>query len=250
LEENMSDSILLAPKEVLAELEQGLRWHEAGLSGDGLEDQTVREARALLKGDPLSEEKANRMYRFLARTKGWKTTKGFHEGEEGYPNPARVSFALWGGEAASAWVQEALRYFTKKAVEEGLKTPIPSCFERVEEVLTKSAWGEINLQSEEFESAEFVLKDRNPARFQKIVESKILGLIERYQASSPPISPQAPPALRPALDRLVASMHRTLDALPSREEIRALSLYEQVAIHDLLGARLADFVYIGKHLLR
>lgn len=40
-----------APAGVVAELERGLRWHERGLSGDGLTPATVRWARKLVRGD-------------------------------------------------------------------------------------------------------------------------------------------------------------------------------------------------------
>jgi len=106
--------MLTAPAGVRAELERGLAWHEAGHSGDGLEPQTVREARALAGGEEMSSDKATRMSAWLARHAVDKKGKGFRPGEEGYPSPGRVAWALWGGDPAVAWSARVVRYYEDK----------------------------------------------------------------------------------------------------------------------------------------
>ena len=108
---------LKAPAGVVAELRRGLAWHEAGQSGDGLKPQTVREARALASGTPISRDKAVRMRAWLARHAVDKEGEGFHPGEPGYPSPGRVAWALWGGDPAVAWSARAVKHYEENDME-------------------------------------------------------------------------------------------------------------------------------------
>ena len=97
------------PKGVIAELKRGLAWHEEGHSGDGLMPETVSWARRMANGADISPDKAVKMRAWLARHESDKTGKGFDPGEEGYPSPGRVAWALWGGDAAVGWSQKIVR---------------------------------------------------------------------------------------------------------------------------------------------
>lgn len=92
-----------APKGVLEELRRGLAWHEEGESGDGLKPATVAEARRIVNEGKATFEKARRMAAWLARHEVDKEGEGFTPGEDGFPSPGRVAWALWGGDAAVAW---------------------------------------------------------------------------------------------------------------------------------------------------
>ena len=94
------------PEGVKAELKRGLEWHDEGLSGDGLVPATVSWARRMANGEDISPEKAVKMRAWLARHKSDKTGEGFSPGEEGYPSPGRVAWALWGGDPAVSWSEK------------------------------------------------------------------------------------------------------------------------------------------------
>jgi|TARA_R100000479_G_scaffold167580_1_gene108069 HK97 family phage portal protein len=91
------------PKGVVSELKRGLAWHELGLSGDGLKPATVSWARRMANGESISPDKARKMRAWLARHESDKAGEGFDPGEDGYPSPGRVAWALWGGDPAKSW---------------------------------------------------------------------------------------------------------------------------------------------------
>ncbi len=91
------------PDGVKAELRKGLKWHEEGHSGDGLVAATVSWARRMASGQDISPEKAVKMRAWLARHESDKSGEGFSPGEDGFPSPGRVAWALWGGDAAKGW---------------------------------------------------------------------------------------------------------------------------------------------------
>lgn len=104
------------PKGVRNELERGLKWHEEGHGGDGLKSATVSWARRMYNGDDISPEKARKMRAWLARHEVDKKGKGFDPGEDGFPSPGRVAWALWGGDPAVAWSNKLVRQM--EAIEE------------------------------------------------------------------------------------------------------------------------------------
>ena len=89
---------------------RGLAWHEDGLSGDGVTDQTVREARAIVAGT-CTEDKARRMSAWFARHMGDLDAPSASPDSPDYPSPGVVAHALWGGgnrtqsERAQRWAQ-------------------------------------------------------------------------------------------------------------------------------------------------
>lgn len=91
------------PAGVKAELKRGLEWNSEGHGGSGLRPETVAWARRLARGGPISPEKAVKMRAWLARHESDKSGKGFEPGEDGYPSPGRVAWALWGGDPAVGW---------------------------------------------------------------------------------------------------------------------------------------------------
>lgn len=75
---------------------RGLAWHEEGLSGDGVVDRTVREARAMVAGT-VSDDKARRMAPWFARHMTDLDAPDADPEADGYPSPGVVAHALWGG---------------------------------------------------------------------------------------------------------------------------------------------------------
>tara|TARA_Y100001973_G_scaffold64658_1_gene94497 strand:+ start:1434 stop:4130 length:2697 start_codon:yes stop_codon:yes gene_type:complete len=109
------------PKGVRSELERGLEWHEQGLSGDGLVPATVSWARRMANGEDISPEKAVKMRAWLARHESDKSGEGFSPGEDGFPSPGRVAWALWGGDPALSWSAKLVRQM-RQADEDAKKT--------------------------------------------------------------------------------------------------------------------------------
>ena len=100
-----------APAGVRAELRRGLAWVEEGHGGDGLKPETVAWARRLAAGESITRDKAVKMRAWLARHKVDSSGKGYRPGEDGYPSPGRVAWALWGGDPAVAWSERMVSSF-------------------------------------------------------------------------------------------------------------------------------------------
>ncbi|MEL6347160.1 MAG: phage portal protein, partial [Myxococcota bacterium] len=97
------------PKGVRDECQRGLGWLKDGHGGDGLVDATKRWARKLAKGDDITPDKARKMRAWLARHEADKEGEGFKPGEDGFPSPGRVAWALWGGDPAKPWSAKLVR---------------------------------------------------------------------------------------------------------------------------------------------
>lgn len=100
-----------APAWLRANARRGLEWHRDGLSGDGVVERTIREARQMADGF-VSEDKAVRMAAWFARHMGDLDAPAANPDHEDYPSPGVVAHALWGGgtrrqsERAQRWAEE------------------------------------------------------------------------------------------------------------------------------------------------
>lgn len=101
---------IAAPDWLAANAKRGLAWHAEGLSGDGVTDGTIREARAMADGS-VSDDKATRMAAWFARHMPDLDAPAADPGNPDYPSPGVVAHALWGGgsktssERAAAWAR-------------------------------------------------------------------------------------------------------------------------------------------------
>jgi HK97 family phage prohead protease len=86
---------LSAPQFMRDAAEKGLRWHEEGLSGDGVTEGTLREARAMRSGD-ISANKWVRISAWIARHLVDLEAPDANPNADGYPSPGVVAHALWG----------------------------------------------------------------------------------------------------------------------------------------------------------
>ena len=84
------------PEYVSAAAARGLEWHKDGKSGDGVTDQTLREAREMASGS-VSEDKVRRMGPWFSRHRPDMDAPKNDPDSEDFPGAGAVAWALWGG---------------------------------------------------------------------------------------------------------------------------------------------------------
>jgi uncharacterized protein len=97
------------PAYMRASARRGLEWHENGLSGDGIVDATIREARAMANGN-VTADKWVRLRAWIARHLVDMDAPQNTPGDEDYPGPGAVAMALWGGGGSKRSAERALAY--------------------------------------------------------------------------------------------------------------------------------------------
>lgn len=98
-----------APAYMRASARRGLEWHREGLSGDGLVDRTIREARAMAEGN-VTADKWVRIRAWIARHLVDMDAPQNTPGNDAYPGPGAVAMALWGGGGSKRSAERALAY--------------------------------------------------------------------------------------------------------------------------------------------
>ena len=84
------------PDYVQEAAKRGLEWHEEGKSGDGVTEQTLREAREMADGS-VSEDKLRRMGPWFQRHRPDMDAPKNKPSNEDFPGAGAVAWALWGG---------------------------------------------------------------------------------------------------------------------------------------------------------
>ncbi len=97
------------PAGVRAALRRGLDLHDQGMSGDGLQPDTVAWARRLADGGAATPEKARKMARFFGRNGRFATAPK--------DSPAWVSWLLWGGSPGRSWSAKLVRQMDARDAE-------------------------------------------------------------------------------------------------------------------------------------
>lgn len=103
------DVNLTPPAYMRAAARQGLKYHEEGLSGDGLRPQTVREARAMAAGN-VSADKWVRLAAWIARHLGDLDSPAANPSNDDYPSAGVVAHLLWGSGPSKRAARRALDY--------------------------------------------------------------------------------------------------------------------------------------------
>jgi len=87
------------PEYIREAARKGLEWHEQGLGGDGLQPQTIAEARELAAGR-ADTDKVIRMAAWIRRHRGdWEgVPQNSDDDSEDFPGPGAVAGFLWGVE--------------------------------------------------------------------------------------------------------------------------------------------------------
>lgn len=99
-------SQLTPPQGVRNACKTGIKLFEDGLGGSGLEPATIREARAIVRGTPITIAKAKKMVRWWGRNARFLTYDK--------DSPAWVAAMLWGGRAGLSWSRKLKRTFDAK----------------------------------------------------------------------------------------------------------------------------------------
>jgi len=97
------------PTYMQAAARQGLRYHEEGLSGDGLTPRTVREARAMARGS-MTAEKWVRLRAWIARHLVDLDAPAANPDNEDYPSAGVVAHLLWGSGPSKSAARRTLAY--------------------------------------------------------------------------------------------------------------------------------------------
>ena len=97
------------PAYMRASARRGLEWHAEGLSGDGLVDRTVREARAMAEGN-VTADKWSRLAAWIARHIDDLDAPAASPDHPNYPSPGVVAMALWGGGVNRRQAERAMEY--------------------------------------------------------------------------------------------------------------------------------------------
>ena len=97
------------PAYMRAAARQGLKYHEEGLSGDGLRPQTVREARAMAAGN-VTADKWVRIAAWISRHLVDLDSPAADPDNEDYPSAGVVAHLLWGSGPSKRAAERALAY--------------------------------------------------------------------------------------------------------------------------------------------
>lgn len=130
---------LSAPEFMRANARRGLKYHEEGLSGDGLQPQTVEDARSMAAGD-ITEAKWRKIAPWIARHTVDLESEGVKAGDI---TPGLVAHLLWGSgttkSAAARTQQYAERVVARLEQEKDSRTRIASeLFANIRSIMTES----------------------------------------------------------------------------------------------------------------
>lgn len=88
----------LPPQSVRSAFQSGLELHKKGVSGNGLEPATVREAASIAKGQSVTPEKVRKAVAWFGRNKRFARMPK--------DSPAWASWMLWGGDTGRKWFEK------------------------------------------------------------------------------------------------------------------------------------------------
>jgi len=97
------------PAYMRAAARRGLELHREGLSGDGVVDRTIREARAMANGS-VTADKWVRIRAWIARHLVDLEAPAANPDNEDYPSPGVVAHLLWGSGPTMRGAQRVLEY--------------------------------------------------------------------------------------------------------------------------------------------
>jgi len=118
--EESRDVDLTPPAYMRAAFRKGIELYEEGMAGDGVTEQTIREARAGARGS-ITADKWARIGPWIARHLTDLEAESNQPGGEGFPGPGAVAFYLWGAtptRRGATRTQEYAENITRMVMEE------------------------------------------------------------------------------------------------------------------------------------
>jgi len=109
VEDEMRQVDLTPPAYMRAAARRGLEYYSEGLAGDGLQDATVREARAMAEGN-VTADKWVRIAAWIARHLSDLDSPDANPSSENYPSAGVVAHLLWGSGPSKASANRAMKY--------------------------------------------------------------------------------------------------------------------------------------------
>lgn len=116
------------PEYVSDAARRGLDWHAEGKSGDGVTEQTLREAREMAGGS-VSEDKLRRMGPWFQRHRPDMDAPKNKPANKDFPGAGAVAWALWGGPTSgdimrtADWVEAKVAQLDAEAGASALSSP-------------------------------------------------------------------------------------------------------------------------------
>jgi uncharacterized protein len=104
---------LTVPAYIQEAASQGLAYHAEGLSGSGVVERTLREARQMAQGE-VTADKVVRASAWAARHRADLDAAGARPDQDGYPTPGAVAHLLWGIPTGSRYA-DAVGWFDRKS---------------------------------------------------------------------------------------------------------------------------------------
>jgi HK97 family phage prohead protease len=98
---------------MIANCKKGLRYHQEGKSGDGLQPKTVREAKEIASGQALTPDKVKRMRAWIARHLV-DLDNAPDAGDAEYPSAGQVAHLLWASGTTREQAQKTFDWCEKK----------------------------------------------------------------------------------------------------------------------------------------
>ncbi len=110
---NLRQVDLMIPEYIIKAAERGLEYHADGLSGDGLVDRTIREARQMARGE-ITSDKVIRANAWGARHKvDLDAPQNSNPDNDEWPGAGAVAFYLWGIDPLDP--EPAMKWFESKS---------------------------------------------------------------------------------------------------------------------------------------
>jgi len=100
---------LEAPAYMRSAARKGVELYEQGLAGDGVTEQTIREARAMARGN-VTASKWSRIGPWIARHLTDLDAESNQPDGEGFPGPGAVAFYLWGARPTKRGAERTREY--------------------------------------------------------------------------------------------------------------------------------------------
>ena len=100
---------LSPPSYMRAAARRGVELYEEGRAGDGVTEQTIREARAMANGN-VTADKYHRIAAWIARHLPDLDAPANQPGNDGFPGPGAVAFYLWGATPTARGAERTQTY--------------------------------------------------------------------------------------------------------------------------------------------